>query len=234
MNFCERHGAEWGRSRLGVEPFIESERAKIVETFDPIAYAASKLPGWECVRFGGGEIAHITKRTSGIHVLSTSTRENVDEWVRAALQHYESCSEPSEPPPFLSFRNCIVSVPIIGTIPAVPPMEWSPMEWSQAVHGIARTASKPVELTFTPCAECDAPLRPEQVKRHDGEPLCAYCLTRVDLEGQWSVGLVPDKLMARRESDLNARIEAATAPQPEPERDAADWDVVVTPGWEWP
>jgi hypothetical protein len=118
-----------------------------------------------------------------------------------------------------SFRDCIVSIPIIGTIPAVPPMKQS-----QAVHGIARTASKPAEAMLTPCAECKAPLRKEQIgMRKNAKNYCAYCAIR---------GVADDKGPAR--GALDARIEAAPAPQPEPKRDAADWDVFYGVGFEDP
>lgn len=77
-------------------------------------------------------------------------------------------------------------------------------------------ASRPgisVKLTkLTPCSECRAPLRPEQVVHSvGGLEMCEYCAMRIGFE----------------QSDTGCRMLTQQKP-PDPPRDPADWDCWAT------
>ncbi len=86
-------------------------------------------------------------------------------------------------------------------------------------------------VIHVPCAECRAPLRPEQIAGGlgmgipDGVTLCRYCAIRGVADGTARTNAA----IAAMDSRIAGVLRAAL---PEPPRHPSDWSVVYNPSWE--
>lgn len=237
---CEEHYRQWAKGNTGFTDWLDGRLAEPMTQAEANEIARGLLVGWESLH-GGIVPPDLGTRAIGIEWVDTEWVDT-EYWVprkRAVL-----------------IAACHNAMRLYNERQAKEPAQDVQITWQcdrcgcDYVRGKGdpclcldcNTSTAPhrdvnPEPELVQCAECRAPLRPEQqIENRRGEVVCGYC--NLHQPGAHVTGLRMLLGDIRRQhtigtpKPLDSRIAAANPEQPAPPHGPHDWDCWQTPTWE--